>query len=379
MSTLPRTQTIGNVKIVPLFTGATSQLDDWIVQYLDVEVVAKSQTLVLSPQTALFLLQRFPKREKTFVFLGHGSKALSLAEMSLVKVLASLAGPDGAKPLCLLSFQAVHLHPLLAAVLRAHPQSSSLSVFVSDDQQGKEWQAAFASVSSALASPPRLHLVSLGSTGPHNTIDEIVAVRKARQLIQDHGILGGVMAGALFAFAGSQLAQESSPLLLLPDSCFSYASTLLNDTWLTEQGVLQVHSLSQYPRGAVIEDLQLPEATTIFATESVERARDVMQSRDFSQLPVVNSHRRVVGLISLDKAIELGPAHQHDQVVRHMQGFAKGTKYQVITLDTPLHELDPLFERTPAVFVTDENGKFPLAVVTKVDVLRFLAKNASII
>lgn len=46
----------------------------------------------------------------------------------------------------------------------------------------------------------------------------------------------------------------------------------------------------------------------------------------------------------------------------------------MVTLDTLLADLEPLWATTPALFVTDERGgkAFPLAVVTRGDILRFI-------
>ena len=103
----------------------------------------------------------------------------------------------------------------------------------------------------------------------------------------------------------------------------------------------------------------------------------VMMSRDFSQLPVINKKRKIVGLISLaqiqDELVKGGESVLDEPVTSVMQAFKKSKAYTVITPSTPLVELDEFFESNHAGFVTDEEARFPLAVVTKVDVVRFLS------
>ncbi len=243
-------------------------------------------------------------------------------------------------------------------------------VFVDSFSQGDAWNKAVASLHPGA----QCTLVSIGSKPTSEQkeqivlVEEVSAVKSAYALLQ-LGILCGLKSGALYFYWLHNLKSEMNVHLLLPDSCLEYQSTLLNASYLLENEV--VAPAHHKYRGAVIEDLQLPEATTVFTNETLKTAQTLMLQRNFSQCPVVNALRRVVGLISLDL---VQGREDHLLVQDVMFKFPKGSKYQVVTLGTPLVELDPLFERTRAVFVTDEQGKFPLGVVTKADVLKFLSK-----
>ena len=115
----------------------------------------------------------------------------------------------------------------------------------------------------------------------------------------------------------------------------------------------------------------MPEATTVFQSDPLCRALEIMTTHDFSQLPVVNESRRVVGLISMSLLSSLPPSTLHEQVVRHMFKFPRGSKYEVVTVDTELDQVEEMLKKTPAVFITDSVGKFPLGVVTKSDLEKF--------
>lgn len=56
-------------------------------------------------------------------------------------------------------------------------------------------------------------------------------------------------------------------------------------------------------------------------------------------------------------------------------GFTKRS-YEPITMSTPLHLLNKFFETHSNAIITDDELK-PVQIVTKVDLLSFLAKNAS--
>ncbi|KAI8897001.1 hypothetical protein BC833DRAFT_595338 [Globomyces pollinis-pini] len=206
-------------------------------------------------------------------------------------------------------------------------------------------------------------------------IDERDAIKAARKAIREYGLMCGVSSGALYH---ASMKLQGKTVCVFGDAATSYHKTLLNDDWLSENGMSDqpIENLSEKYRGASVDDLQLPEATCIFQTASVNDAIDLMVSRDFSQLPVTNAKRKIVGLISI--ATLQDPLRKEvlstDPVGKWMYRFPKSSHYKIVTPNTPLEDLEPMFENTRAVFVTDESGKFPLAVVTKVDVLRFLGK-----
>ena len=54
-----------------------------------------------------------------------------------------------------------------------------------------------------------------------------------------------------------------------------------------------------------------------------------------------------------------------------MVKFPRGTKYKIITVDTELKKVEEMLKKTLAVFVSDEEGKFVLGVVTKSDLVKF--------
>ena len=108
--------------------------------------------------------------------------------------------------------------------------------------------------------------------------------------------------------------------------------------------------------------------------------------RDYSHLTVVSSDTRaLLGYLSIPRLKELlknGTVKDGDPVEMAMQKFRrKGNVYKVITMDTPLEELEEFFEsgsvggsKQDFAVVTDLNRRFVLGVATKWDLEEFVRR-----
>ncbi|RKP27797.1 tryptophan synthase beta subunit-like PLP-dependent enzyme [Syncephalis pseudoplumigaleata] len=223
-----------------------------------------------------------------------------------------------------------------------------------------------------------------------------LAYSTARELIRQHGILSGPSGGAVVAAARQYHASSDGHtdhklLAIINDAAALYPSTLLNDEWLMQHDLaganllreIQHQALEKY-RGASVEDLQLPAAVTVRDTTPLVDALEQMTEREFSQLPVLDAHRKMIGFVydaDLRAILEGNGATATDPVGAWMHRFTgsstNGTgggrrRYQIITPDTPLAELAQFFERHSAAFVTDAQRRWCLGVATKYDLIRFL-------
>lgn len=111
--------------------------------------------------------------------------------------------------------------------------------------------------------------------------------------------------------------------------------------------------------------------------------------RDYTHLTVTSNKRSLLGYLSIPKLKELlqqGTVSESDSVSSAMQRFnrKRGT-YQVITMETPLEELEQFFESEAGpngekrekqgfAVVTDATRKFVLAVATKADLEEFVKR-----
>jgi hypothetical protein len=110
--------------------------------------------------------------------------------------------------------------------------------------------------------------------------------------------------------------------------------------------------------------------------------------RDYTHLTVISSENRaLLGYLSiprLQQQLKEGKVKESDSVKSAMQKFRRqGTRYKVITTETPLEELEEFFAggvdgigKQEFAVVTDEGRKFVLGVATKTDLESFIKRRA---
>ncbi|KAL8850444.1 MAG: hypothetical protein Q9221_004586 [Calogaya cf. arnoldii] len=139
-------------------------------------------------------------------------------------------------------------------------------------------------------------------------------------------------------------------------------------------------------RGATVEDLDPPPALSTKPTELISHALMNAFERDYTHLTVVSEDTRaLLGYLNIPRLKEMlknGTVRETDYVEQAMQKFQRSGKiYKVITMDTPLEELESFFNGgvaggTPQDFavVTDGNRRFVLGVATKGDLEEFVKR-----
>ncbi|KAJ5781005.1 hypothetical protein N7457_006165 [Penicillium paradoxum] len=143
-------------------------------------------------------------------------------------------------------------------------------------------------------------------------------------------------------------------------------------------------------RGATIEDLDPPPALSISSHDPISTAMLAAYERDYTHLTVISSSKRfLLGYLSIPRLRELlqaGTVKESDPVSAAMQRFnRKRGIYQVITMETPLEELEQFFEsetgpngekreKQQFAVVTDVARKFVLGVATKQDLEEFVKR-----
>jgi CBS domain-containing protein len=145
-------------------------------------------------------------------------------------------------------------------------------------------------------------------------------------------------------------------------------------------------------RGATVADLDLPPALSTSPSTSLEEAMLSASSHDYSHLTVLSENTRSLqGYLPISRLKSLFESKQllpSDPVSKAMVKFQRRSerKYQVITMETELWELEGFFENigplaigTQQEFavVTDGGRKFVLGVVTKGDLQEFVRRRPS--
>lgn len=145
-------------------------------------------------------------------------------------------------------------------------------------------------------------------------------------------------------------------------------------------------------RGATVADLELAPALSTSPSTSLEEALLSASSHDYSHLTVLSEQTRSLqGYLSISRLKTLFESKQlqpSDPVEKAMVRFhRKGqNKYQVITMETELWELEGFFEnvgdyatgsKQEFAVVTDGGRKFVLGVVTRSDLDEFVKRRPS--
>ncbi|RCK56636.1 Cystathionine beta-synthase [Candida viswanathii] len=235
--------------------------------------------------------------------------------------------------------------------------------------------------------------------------EDAESFKLARRIIREEGILVGGSSGSALQAAlqvAKDLTEDDVVVVVFPDSIRSYLSKFADDEWMVSNGfeVEETKSASksdEFLAGKTIRDLVAGKApvVTVTLSDTVNKTFDLLQSNGFDQLPVLNKSGRLVGLITLSqilkalssKKIQLTNSissiiidfrkladFEKSFTITKKSGFTK-RGYEPITLDTPLTVLNKFFETNSNAIITDEELK-PVQIVTKVDLLSYLAKNS---
>ncbi|KAI2626315.1 hypothetical protein GGS21DRAFT_268091 [Xylaria nigripes] len=141
-------------------------------------------------------------------------------------------------------------------------------------------------------------------------------------------------------------------------------------------------------RGATVQDLEPNAALSLNPNDPISLALVSAFERDYTHLTIVDSKTRaLLGYISiptLQARLDSGAVKPEDPLSAAMVRFQrKGRRYTVITLATPLEELEAFFEGAGAgaggqkqdfAVVTDEDRRFVLGVATRADLEEFVKR-----
>jgi cystathionine beta-synthase len=208
----------------------------------------------------------------------------------------------------------------------------------------------------------------------------------ARRLTREEGILAGGSCGtALVAarevvreLAGTPAGRDAVVVVLLPDGGRNYLSKLYNDEWMRANGLLAT-------TGAVVRvgDLlrdrhhapDIPDVVLARTTDRVGAAIDLLQLYGISQLPVSerpdgDALEGIVGSVS-EKSL-LDRTYRSPDVVGRTVGEVMDPPLPLVDASATLDDAFGLLSGGAAALVAIR-GDHPVGVVTKLDLLEFLA------
>ncbi|CAH6719461.1 cystathionine beta-synthase [[Candida] jaroonii] len=238
--------------------------------------------------------------------------------------------------------------------------------------------------------------------------DDSESFKLARRIIKEEGILVGGSSGSALQAAlevAKDLTENDTVVVVFPDSIRSYLSKFADDEWMKTNGfkVEENSNASQQDKflsTKTIGDLVEGKAPVVTVTlaDTIEKTFNLLQSNGFDQLPVLGTSGKLVGLVTLSsilKALSNKKVQMTNSIrpviidFRKLADFEKSfsitkesgyskRQYEAISLKTPLILLNKFFETNSNAIITDDDYK-PIQIVTKVDLISFLAKNTSFV
>jgi cystathionine beta-synthase len=214
-------------------------------------------------------------------------------------------------------------------------------------------------------------------------VDEVVQVDDresflmARRLVREEGIFAGGSSGSAVAgLLKSEIVRSLKPgslvVVLLPDSGDRYLSKIFDDNWMRENGFLEPERAGS----SVADILGSKTSSTLITATPEDRMIDVverMKRHDVSQLPVLDRSGALIGAVSeidlLDHLLHADHVHDPEETIALM------VNPNVITVspDTKIDQVQTVLERGKIVAVTE--GKRPVGILTKIDLIDYLAHN----
>jgi cystathionine beta-synthase len=217
-------------------------------------------------------------------------------------------------------------------------------------------------------------------------VDRVVEVSDAesfltaRRVTREEGLLIGGSGGTA-VHAALTLARELGPgdvvVVLVPDSGRSYLSKVFDDQWMYDMGFLRA-------AGPVAGDVLaakghvMPDLVLITPEEPARDAIALMRANGVSQLVVSVTKelplaaKEVVGTVRELELMDL--AFRDPAVLDRDVGEVCSPAMPMIGIGEPVGRVVECLDQGPAVLVLD--GGHPIGVLTRSDVLGFLARDS---
>ena len=215
------------------------------------------------------------------------------------------------------------------------------------------------------------------------------AFAMARRLTREEGILSGGSCGTAMVaarevvrdLAATDGGHEAVVVVILPDSGRSYLSKLYNDEWMRANGLMATTGSATRISALLADRHHAPDRPAVVVARTTERvgeAISTLQAFGISQLPVSEEAEGddVVGLVgSISEKGLLDRAFRDPSVVERTVG-------EVMDPPLPLVEASATLDAAFALLSGGVNalvavrGERPAGVVTKLDILEYLAHHA---
>lgn len=193
----------------------------------------------------------------------------------------------------------------------------------------------------------------------------------ARRLIKEEGLLCGGSAGAALSaalFAAKELKKGQNCVVLLADSVRNYMSKFIEDKWMIENRFTTIDAISGTVKNLISNRPQ--KVVTLNSRDSAQAAIEMMQSKGFSQLPVLEDGK-VIGVINENIVLEYllsGADAKNSPIAAIMDRKTANC----VTLETPLATLQEMLLNAGSAIVVDTENR-PLHMLTRIDLVEWIS------
>ena len=212
------------------------------------------------------------------------------------------------------------------------------------------------------------------------------AFAMARRLTREEGILSGGSCGTAMVAARAVVrdlvatdgGHEAVVVVLLPDSGRSYLSKIYNDEWMRANGLMATTGAATRIDTLLADRHHAPDLPAVVVartTQGVGDAIATLQAYGISQLPVSEEADGddVVGLVgSISEKGLLERAYRDPSVVERTVGEVMDPPLPLVEASATLDEAFGLLSGGASALVA-VRGERPVGVVTKLDLLEYLA------
>ena len=216
------------------------------------------------------------------------------------------------------------------------------------------------------------------------------AFAMARRLTREEGILAGGSCGTAMVAAREVVrdliatdgGKDAVVVVLLPDSGRSYLSKVYNDEWLRANGLMATTGAGTRIAALLADrhhETDRPDVVVARTTERVGAAIATLQAYGISQLPVSEEAEGddVVGLVgSISEKGLLDRAYRDPSVVERTVGEVMDPPLPLVEASATLDEAFALLSGSVSALVA-VRGERPAGVVTKLDLLEYLAHHST--
>lgn len=194
-----------------------------------------------------------------------------------------------------------------------------------------------------------------------------------RRLVKEEGIFCGGSSGSAVA-AAVRYAEGLDPdrliIVVLPDSGSRYLSKVFDDKWMRENGFLDIN-WGEVSLQELLETKTGPKLVCAALNTPMVELIGQMKTHDISQVPVLNLDGTLAGIVTevdlLEHMLKVGHEHSEIETIADITQPADA----IFPVSASLEDALPSVMQGNVILVTE--GKHPVGILTKIDMLDFIA------